>query len=424
MSENLKNELANLQEMFKDFKTSSSANEPRVQKDDLLKKYFSPRNNLEVFRPLPPLEGRKPIEVAFFHRIETRVAGGKKQYATLYCPTHNDLKIHKKDENGNPMYDGTKPVLVHAPCPLCDEYNRILKQQDNSILGKKEEELNSTEKAIKENNAKIYKEAVQWKADKYYIIKGIDKGAIKDGPKFWRFKHNWKNQGTLDKLLPAMSHFTEAYEVPYYDIENGADFSITSTDSSIGNIKFKSIVSVMASKSKLHEDANVVKSWLNDETIWRDVFKPRRVPNITYEEYLQLIVEGNTPYWDETDQNNKRWIFPNNPKLETLANTRTMNLDNSKMVNVEQASDLVNTNKFIPPAEHTPIVETEKDESKQEPEVQEQPAQGQSMEEPKKPKIDVSSFVETESQIEKEEVYDDSEDDDGSDENEYDDLPF
>ena len=372
MEMNKQDEIAKLKAMFKGF-TEKPAGEDKIKKEDLLKKYFSVRNNTEVFRPLPPLKGRKAIEEAFFHRVKVNGSGGNKQYATLYCPAHNDLKIHKLDENGNPMYDGTKPVLVHAPCPLCDKYNEILSKQDNSVLGKKDEDLNAVERSVKEKNKEIYKEAVQWKADKYYIIKGIDKGAIKDGPKFWRFKHNYKNQGILDKITPMMSAYMEMNSVPYYDVDKGADFTIISTDSEFGKIKYKSVVSILTHQQPLHTDPLVAKNWTDDNTIWRDVFKPRKAPNINNEQYLQMVANGIDPYFDESDQNNKKWVFPGNPELENLANTRNMNLDNGASAPIEQASDLrepaqartpeitIETNVAQPVIEtpvSTPVIET------------------------------------------------------------------
>lgn len=426
MSENVKNqELANLEAMFKDYKTKQTedGSSKKVGKSDILTKYFSPRNDDEVFRPLPPLEGRAPIEEAYFHRVETIGGGGKKQYSTLYCPRHNDPKIHKKDENGVPMYDGTKPVMIHEECPLCAEYDRILSTQDNSLRGRKKEDLNAEELKIFENNREIYKNAVKWKADKYYIIKGIDKGAIKDGPKFWRFKHNWQNQGTLDKLLPVMASFTEVNEVPYYDVNKGADLKISSTDSAIGNIKFKSIVSIMALQKPLSADEVQAKEWVNDELIWRDVFKKRNIPNTDYTDYLKMIVDGNTPYWDESDPKDKKWRFPNNPELERLANTRTMNLDNASSRPVEQASDLMPQVEYAAPAEHTPVVEVEKDEPKvvEQPKVEEPKEEKPVVEEPKvaEQPVETPQPVETQHPAENIQAEDDLADDD-----DYDDLPF
>ena len=36
----------------------------------------------------------------------------------------------------------------------------------------------------------------------FYIVKVIDRDNEQDGVKFWRFKHNYKQEGVLDKILP------------------------------------------------------------------------------------------------------------------------------------------------------------------------------------------------------------------------------
>jgi len=40
-----------------------------------------------------------------------------------------------------------------------------------------------------------------------------------------------------------------------------------------------------------------------------------------------MVANGTNPYWDETDANNKHWVFPGRPDLEEVANTRKANLD-------------------------------------------------------------------------------------------------
>jgi len=54
-----------------------------------------------------------------------------------------------------------------------------------------------------------------------------------------------------------------------------------------------------------------------------------------------MTANGANPYWDDTDQNAKKWVFPGRPDLEELANTRTRNLDADGEEDFEQASDLV-----------------------------------------------------------------------------------
>jgi hypothetical protein len=237
-----------------------------------------------------------------------------------------------------------KPVLVPAPCPLCDKHKVELNKQDQSIRRVKKEDLTAAQKVIKEKNNEIYKEAVKWEAKKFYIVRGIDKGLEKDGVKFWRFKHNYRNQGTLDKLLPILDEYVTLNQKTFYDPMNGTDLSIIMADSEFNGRVYKSITAITyRGTSQLHADAILANEWLKDDTTWRDIFLPKKAPNITPFEYLEMAVNGTTPYWDDTDSSKKRWVFPGRPDLEEAANNRERNLDADYGKEHEMASDLAPT---------------------------------------------------------------------------------
>lgn len=337
--DNLKQELAGL---------ATEAKNQGTSRKNILEKYFTPQKQKEYFRILP-LKGKKPIQQAFFHSVQINGQNGKKQWAKLYCPSHNDPMVPKLDDNGNPVTEADgKPVMVPTYCPLCEKYKNILKKQDQSVRGKKKDELTPKEKEIWENNSKIFKEANQWKARKFYIVRGVDKGNMKDGIKFWRFPDNFKKQGVLDKLIPVLGDFIDNYQQSYHDPEKGGDLSITMTEA-INPMNNKPYMTPSAisvkSTSKLHDDPIVYQELLNDPISWRDVFKMKTAPNIDGVEYLKLVAEDNgpnNPYWDDSDQSNKKWMFPNHPELEEKANQRNRDLTDSgdNYQNFEQASDL------------------------------------------------------------------------------------
>lgn len=344
MSENQMNQDTSLEELKEMFNKLGEKNSKPKKKTsaEILAKYFVPRNNRETFRILPVKQGRKAIDEAFFHVVDTNASGGKiKHGSVIYCPAHNDPKVPKLDLNGQPVLDQNgKPVLVPTVCPLCEKYKKILATQDASLKGIKKENMNSTQLKIKENNDKIYKDAIKYEAKKFYIIKGIDKGSEKDGVKFWRFKHNFKSQGTIDKLHPILVDYMNQYKVSYADPIKGCDLSITMTDSEFMGRPYKQITAITTrNEVPLHTDKYVMEEWLNDTTTWRDVFLPKRAPNTSVYQYLVMLSNGENPYWDDSDVNNKHWVFPNNPELEKLANTRTFTTD-SEDEEFEQASDL------------------------------------------------------------------------------------
>jgi len=341
---NVTNDLSKLKEMFSGFqKQQAQASKRKKSREEILAKYFVPRNNKETFRILPPKGGRKHIEEAFFHVIPINAAGGKKKFGIIYCPAHNDPKVQKLDGNGKPLLDGNgHPLMIPASCSLCAKNKKLLSTQDPSLRGIKKENMNEVQLKIKESNDKIYKEANGWSAKKFYIIRGIDKGAMKDGVKFWRFKHNFTNQGVLDKLLPILKEYMEKYQLDFSDPVNGTDLNITMTDT-IHNLTkrvYKTISAISADgKSALHPDPIIVKQWLDDDIIWRDVYPPKKAPNVLPYEFLEMVTNGTSPYWEDTDAQNKHWVFPGHPDLEVRANTRTQNLDSDEEY-FEQASDL------------------------------------------------------------------------------------
>ena len=335
-------DLSQLKSMFSDYQKKQSQSTSKKSGKDLLAKYFVPRNPKEVFRILPPKSGRKHIGEAFFHVVTTTASGGKKKHGTvIYCPAHNDAKVPKLDSDGKPLTDvNGSPLMVHAPCPLCVKHKSLIAKQDPSLKGIKKENMNDMQLVVKAKNDEIYKEAIKWEAKKFYIVRGIDKGSEKDGVKFWRFKHNYKNQGTLDKLLPILEMYMTDQQADFSDSMTGTDLNIIMTDSEFNGHVYKAISAITAKgKSQLHADSQVMNAWLNDDITWRDVFLPKKAPNTTPYEYLEMVVNGTNPYWDDTDQTNKHWVFPGRPDLEEKANTRTMNLD-SREENFEQASDL------------------------------------------------------------------------------------
>lgn len=337
------NDLLVMKQMFADYQKRQEKSTTRRSREDVLAKYFVPRKTNEIFRILPPKAGKKPIEEAFFHVVPMNIAGGKKRHGSIvYCPAHNDPKVQKLNANGEPVLDEKgQPVLIPAPCPLCAKAKALLAKQDPSIKYIKKENLNDEQKKIKIKNDEIYKEANVWTAKKFYIVRGIDKGAEKDGVKFWRFKHNYKNQGTLDKLLPILQGYISSFNADPTNAINGTDLNITMTDSEFNGRTYKTISAIMfRGASKLHSDEIISRTWLEDNITWRDVFKPKNAPVITPLQMLEMIANGTNPYWDDSDANNKHWVYPGRPDLEEQANTRNRNLDNDEDENFEYASDI------------------------------------------------------------------------------------
>lgn len=226
-----------------DTNTKSANQKTKVSEEERLKKYFSTtlaknvQTGQKVFRILPPKNGKSPFDEVWFHEIKVG-----EDWVKLYCP--------KKNKTGD--------------CPLCDVEKTLMD------TGKKED------KDI----------ASQYRSRKFYIVKGIDREFEKDGPKFWRFRHNFQKQGTLDKIIPVFSAKGDITNA-----EKGRDLILALGKDDKNYTKVQAIMPEDA--GPLSTDANLAKLWLEDPTTWEDVYAKKPY------EYLDLVAQGEIPYWDK-----------------------------------------------------------------------------------------------------------------------------
>jgi hypothetical protein len=225
---------------------TSGGAQNKMSQDERMKKYFAlllsdkEKSGQRRVRILPTPDGSSPFKEAWYHEIQV---GG--QWQKFYDPGKND----------------------NERSPLNEVY----------------EELMSTGKESDKELAK------QYKSRKFYIVKVIDRDREEDGPKFWRFKHNYKNEGILDKIIPIWKAKGDIT-----DPEKGRDLIIELTKTKSGkNKEYTSVSTVMYDDpAPVHADEATAKSWINDELTWNDVYSKKPV------EYLEAIAQGKTPRWD------------------------------------------------------------------------------------------------------------------------------
>ena len=218
----------------------------KMSQDERMKKYFAlilsdkEKSGQRRVRILPTTDGSSPFKEAWYHEIQV---GG--QWQKFYDPGKND----------------------NEKSPLNEVY----------------EELMSTGKDSDKELAK------QYKSRKFYIVKVIDRDHEEDGPKFWRFKHNYKNDGILDKIIPIWRNKGDIT-----DAEKGRDLIIELNKSKAPNGKEYTAVSTIMhdDPTLLHAEDAQLKAWVNDELTWLDVYSKKPV------EYLEAIARGETPKWD------------------------------------------------------------------------------------------------------------------------------
>lgn len=226
--------------------TRKSGGGEQLSNEERLKRYFSAflKENEDskkvTIRILPPKDSDSTVfEEAWFHEI---VLDGKKN--VIYDPGKNDGERSPINE-------------IH------DELWRSDNEQDKS-------------------NAKNYQPKL------YYVMKVIDREHEEDGPKFWRFKHNWKQDGPYDKIYPI---FESKGDIT--DIEKGRDITLQLTKKSYNGRKYTDITAVIPEDpSPLTNDADKLKAWLEHDTEWRDVYSKKPL------EYLEAIARGDVPRYD------------------------------------------------------------------------------------------------------------------------------
>jgi hypothetical protein len=225
---------------------SSSSSTSKMSQDERMKKYFAAilkdneKQGQRRLRILPTPDGSSPFKEVWFHEVQV---DGK--WVKLYDPGKND--------------------------------------NERSPLNEVHEELMSTGKESDKELAK------QYKSRKFYIVKVIDRDNEDEGVKFWRFKHNYKNEGILDKIIPiwrAKGDIT--------DPETGRDIILELTKAKTPKGATYTVIQTVMydDPSPVHADKEVGSSWITDELTWEDVYSKKPV------EYLEAIARGETPRWD------------------------------------------------------------------------------------------------------------------------------
>ena len=221
----------------------SSAN--KMSQEDRMKKYFAAiltqneNSGQKRLRILPTPDGSSPFKEVWYHEVQVEGKWNK-----IYDPGKND--------------------------------------NERSPLTEIHDELMSTGKESDKELAKSYKPR------KFYIVKVIDRDNEADGVKFWRFKHNYKNEGILDKIIPIWKAKGDIT-----DPEKGRDLIIELAKAKTPKGATYTVIQTVMhdDPSPVHTDAETAKSWTEDPLTWDDVYSKKPV------EYLEAIARGETPRW-------------------------------------------------------------------------------------------------------------------------------
>ena len=231
---------------YENSKQSGGGAQGKMSQDERMKKYFAlilsdkEQSGQRRVRILPTSDGSSPFKEAWYHEIQV---GG--QWQKFYDPGKND----------------------NERSPLNEVY----------------EELRSTGKESDKELAK------QYLSRKFYIVKVIDRDNEADGVKFWRFKHNYKNEGILDKIIPIWRNKGDIT-----DPLTGRDIILELTKAKTPKGAFYTVIQTVMydDAAPVHEDKATADGWVNDELTWEGVYSKKPV------EYLEAIARGETPKWN------------------------------------------------------------------------------------------------------------------------------
>jgi len=251
-------------------KNATSGNNNKVSQEDRMKKYFTTvlpkgsKGEERRIRILPTKDGSSPFVEVKFHEVQV---DGK--WVKLYDPAQEGAR---------------------SP-------------------------LNEVHDALMSTGVESDREAARnYRSRKFYIVKVIDRDQENDGVKFWRFKHNAKGDGILDKIVPIWRNKGDIT-----DATKGRDLilSLTLTKSGTGK-EYTVINSVIPEDAgPLNENPDVAKQWLEDDLVWSDVYSKKG------EDYLEMVAKGETPRWDVDA---KKWVS-NSTAEETISAPKSTVVD-------------------------------------------------------------------------------------------------
>ena len=233
-------------------KNATSGNSNKMSSEDRLKRYFTTvlpkgsKGEERRIRILPTKDGSSPFVEVKFHEVQV---DGK--WVKLYDPAQEGKR--------SPLNEVCEGLMMSGV---------------------------DSDKELARN----------YRSRKFYIVKVIDRDHEAEGVKFWRFKHNHKGDGVIDKIFPIFRNKGDVTNP-----ENGRDLILSLTLTKAGTGKEYTVINSVLNDdpSALHTDADVAKTWLDDELTWSDVYSRKS------EDYLEMVARGEVPRWDTASS---KWV--------------------------------------------------------------------------------------------------------------------
>ena len=270
---------------------SAGTSKPQMTSEERMKQYLSimlpkgTKSGEKRIRIVPTTDDSSPFKEVFFHNIQ--IQG---RWTKLYDPG--------KGSDGKPS-------------------------GDRSPLNEVEEALRLAGDAQSKELARSYR------SQKFYIVKVVDRDKEEDGVKFWRFKHNWRGDGPIDKIIPIM-----AKKGDVTDRNEGRDLTLMLQSVPLpgGRGEYTTVSTVMyEDPSSLSSDDTKLKEWSEDERTWKDVYSQKPI------EYLEAIAKGLDPVWDSEL---KKYVYDDPNATTKTTSTTTIGATKDPQANEPADEDL------------------------------------------------------------------------------------
>ena len=238
--------------------------------------------------------------------------------------------------------EGIDRNIYGSKCPFCEMNREAYKKFSEA-----------TEPTIKERWKKISLDNIPKEA---CIVRGIERGAEEDGPKFWKFnirKDKTDPKGQIMELYKTRleeSREEGLEDENILDINTGKDLKITislASDNNQGENRTSLKIVDYGKNKPLSTDVNQMLEWVNDSKKWSDVF------TIKPYDYLSVILEGEIPFYDKTLN---KWV----KKMDKLNEQENQINDINQKIADAEAMAIINDNVDVTMS--TPVMDATSDE--------------------------------------------------------------
>ena len=283
-----------------------SENLPNISLDDIENEYarsnegandkkpstFSEKNYLNVrlakgenvkqitIRILPTSETvANPFTHVHFHSVQLKDAEkGETQWKTYVClnPRNNPDIDHEQFGN---------------KCPFCEENYKAYQESIKEGVSPAQKEI-------------LQKYSISNKPKEAVILRCIERGKENEGVKFWKFNIRQDKTDPYNKLINLVrqrnleSIKALGVKKNILDCYSGRDIHLTITR---GNTENQTSIDIMEDgfDTPASKDKQQIVDWINDPKKWSDVFTCKPY------DYLRLVIDGKTPWFDREQ---KKWV--------------------------------------------------------------------------------------------------------------------